>query len=207
MNASDDLTAADIRVFENPPAEPLDLLRSWLSTARSLGVTEPTAVSLATVSADGTPSARFVTLRDVTDDGVVFCTSTDSPKGREMRDVPTVALAAHWAQAGRQFRIKGVVSLLNAAESDRLFAAVPRAAQAAVIVARQSQPLESQATLTRLAAEVARGSEDLQRPDDWRAWLVTPGEVQFWAASPDHLHHRLAYARTATGWSVRRLQP
>lgn len=193
--------------FEKPPADPFALLRSWLDRAPSSGVGNPQAVSLATVGTDGSPSSRFVAIAEVTADGVVFATSADGPKGRELSGEPRVALTAFWAATEQQYRIRGVATALDDEQSDRHFVTLPRAARAAVIVARQSEPLESWSALDRDAEELDRSGADLPRPAHWRSWSVTASEVQFWGASPNHVHRRLAYTRTADGWMVRRLQP
>lgn len=193
--------------FAHPPASPLDLLRAWIGSAPALGVAEPMASDLATVRPDGSASSRFVSLTDVTADGVVFTTGTDSPKGAHMTANPRVALAAFWPETKQQYRITGVVSVLDEEDSDRLFAELPRAVQAVMIVARQSEPLGSQAALVAAAQALGRGTEELERPAAWRGWLVTPTEVQFWVASSHHLHHRLLYEAGTEGWTARRLQP
>lgn len=194
-------------LLDEPPAEPLTLLREWLEAAAREGARAPFAASLATASADGAPSVRFVALEDVTDEGLVFATSTESPKGRQMRANPRVALALHWPETNRQVRVAGTVSALLAVESDRLFDHLPRDAQASLVTARQSEPLDSEAELHRAVRELASGAEPLTRPPEWQGVLVTPSRVEFWAASEDKVHRRLAYTRSATGWVTRRLQP
>ncbi len=193
--------------FEDPPADPLELLRSWWQAAKEAQIPGATAVSLATTGTDGTPSVRYVALADIRADGVVFSTDERSPKGQEIARQPQVAVAGHWAATGQQFRLKGTAEPVSAAESDRLFAALPPAARAALIVARQSAALESHRELVHQAESRVADPGSLIRPAHWRSWLIRAEQVQFWMEDPHHLHRRLAYTRTAAGWSVRRLQP
>src|SRR5690606_9897233 len=117
------------------------------------------------------------------------------------------ALAVYWPESMRQVRVVGSVAPLPDGESDRLFDQLPRAAQASVATARQSEPLESEAELHRSVQELASSVEPITRPAEWQAMLVTPSHVELWAASEDKVHRRLAYTRTDDGWTVRRLQP
>lgn len=209
MSAPDTLTghAGDHPEFDEPPADPLPLLQAWIDAAADRGVLEPTAASLATVGAGGAPSARFVALKQVTADGVVFATSTLSPKGRQMTANPRVALSLYWPQTLQQVRIEGRVSVLGGAESDQLFAPRPRAARAAVVVSRQSEPLESEAELQAQVRALEDSGEELLRPSQWRGWLVTATAMEFWLGSRNRLHRRLAYTRGAGEWAISRLQP
>jgi len=193
--------------LDDPPADPFGLLREWVAAAETAGIPDTLAAALATVGVDGAPSVRFVALKEVTEAGVVFGTSTESPKGRDMSRDPRVALAVYWRDTMQQVRLTGRARPLADEASDRLFHARVRAAQAATIVSRQSEPLTSEPALAQQAAELERGTEELVRPAHWRAWLVTAQTVEFWVGSTGRLHRRLAYTRTADGWSARRLQP
>ena len=194
-------------LLDTPPADPLTLVRRWLEDARAQGAAEPTAMSLATVDPDGAPSVRFVALADLTADGIVFATSSASPKARDMAADPRVALALHWPETMRQVRVVGTAVPLPDPESDRLFAGTPRDAQASLVTARQSEPLESEAALHRAARELAASAQPLTRPPDWQGMLVVPSRVELWEASEDKVHRRLAYTRTGAGWRTQRLQP
>lgn len=209
MSTPDTLTghAGDHPEFDEPPADPLPLLQAWIDAAAGRGVPEPTAASLATVGAGGAPSARFVALKQVTADGVVFATSSLSPKGRQMTVNPRVALSLYWPQTLQQVRIEGRVRALGDEESDQLFAPRPRAARAAVVVSRQSAPLESEAELQARVRALEDSGAPLLRPSEWRGWLVTATTIEFWLGSRDRLHRRLIYARGAGAWASSRLQP
>lgn len=193
--------------FDHPPADPLALLGRWVEDAEQHGVELPLAAALATTAPDGAPSVRIVSLKEVTERGVVFGTSAETPKGRDMRADPRVALTLFWRETMRQVRLTGEVTMLDDAASDRLFHARQYAAQAAEIVTRASEPLDSEAELRRAFREVAAQDAPLPRPARWRAWLITPDTLDFWAADTEQLHHRLGYTRSGEAWTARRLQP
>ncbi|HLS24562.1 MAG TPA: pyridoxal 5'-phosphate synthase [Beutenbergiaceae bacterium] len=204
MTAAEESMGAE---FDDPPGDPLELLRRWWDAVLEAQAPGATAMSLATVGADGTPSVRFVAMADIGADGVCFSTDDRSPKAQELAQNPHVALAGHWEATGQQYRIKGVAEPLPDAESERLFAALPRSAQAALLVAEQSATLDSHEALVHRAASLSAEQGPLRRPAHWRSWLVRAQQVQFWAEDPLDVHRRLAYIRTTAGWSVRRLQP
>ncbi|MEE6282525.1 pyridoxine/pyridoxamine 5'-phosphate oxidase [Georgenia sp. MJ170] len=193
--------------FRHSPEDPLQLLQAWFAAADRQGVREPMAATLATTGPDGSPSARFVALKDISADGLVFATSETSPKGLEMTADPRVALTLYWSETMQQLRIKGVANMLDDDASDRLFDVRPRGARAAVIAARQSEPLDSDTALEQAVASLASSEQPLVRPSSWRGWLVTPTEIEFWLGGRDRLHRRLAYTRSGEGWTARRLQP
>lgn len=199
--------ASGLPEFSDPPTDPLTLLQAWFARAASDGVREPLVASLATVADDGAPSSRFVALKDVTDAGLIFATSADSPKGRAMTADPRVALNLYWPETMQQIRVRGTVERLDVAGSDRLFQALPRAAQATTIVSRQSLPLGADEELREAAQRLERSQSVLARPNDWCGWCLTPGEVEFWVASRDRLHRRLRYQRVGDHWAQQRLQP
>lgn len=192
--------------FDDPPRDPMTLLHRWWDAVHAAEVPGATALSLATVGADGTPSVRFVAMADVRADGVVFSTDDRSPKAQELAHNPHVAVAGYWEATGQQYRIKGVAEALPDADSERLFAALPRSAQAALRVAEQSAALDSHQALVHRAESLTKQTP-LRRPRHWRSWLVRAQQVQFWSEHPLDVHRRLAYVHTAAGWSVRRLQP
>lgn len=200
-------TPGDHPELDDPPADPVALLRSWVAAAVTADIPDALAASLATVGPDGAPSVRFVALKEVTATGVVFGTSADSPKGLDIRRDPRVALAVYWRETMQQVRLTGRATPLDDDASDRLFHARARDAQAATIVSRQSEPLAAEPDLEQAALELERSGAALTRPADWRAWLVTPSTLEFWVGSTSRLHRRLAYTRSGEGWTARRLQP
>lgn len=206
MSESATGSAGDHPEFDEPPGDPMPLLREWLERAPSHGVPEPMVASLATVR-DGAPTSRFVALKEVTDDGVVFSTGELSPKGQDIQANPKVALNLYWPQTMQQLRMVGQVEVLDDERAEAIFAARSREARAATIVAEQSEPMGSEAELRRRAKELAESDDELPRPATQRAYHAVLDEVEFWVASADRLHRRLAYTRDGSEWTSLRLQP
>ncbi len=197
--------ALDLPEFDVPPAEPFSLLREWLARAHQLDVREPGAATLATNGEHG-PSTRTVLLKDISDDHLVFTTSAESRKGRELDADPRCSMAFYWRETMQQIIVNGVVRKADSLESDSLFDARPAAARATVIASRQSEPLQDERVLRARAKEIL-ASGDLVRPADWHAWHVEPQEIEFWHGRTDRFHRRLVFCRTGEGWAAYRLQP
>ena len=196
----------DLPEFDDPPADPLKLLDLRLREARERGVREPQALALATADADGRPSVRVVLLKQV-GSALVFTTDSRSRKGRELAARPWAAGTLHWRETLQQVVLEGPVRQMTGPESDALFAARPRAAQAVAIASGQGEPVDDPEQLQAAAAEIAAGDAPLTRPPDWSGYELIPEGVEFWHGSPDRLHRRLRYARAGDGWAHQRLQP
>lgn len=195
-----------LRVFAGPlasfdpseaPDDPVDLFVEWLGEAIAAGVPEPHAMTLATADADGAPSARVLILKDLTDEGWSFATTTTSAKGRELASNPRAALLFFWGLQGRQVRLRGPVELAGAEERAADFTARPLEGRVAGLHGRQSQPLDSLETVHATAEESrARLEADPGlAPDDWGLYRLAPTEIEFWQADPDRRHTRLRYRR------------
>ncbi|TCK66338.1 pyridoxal 5'-phosphate synthase [Curtobacterium sp. PhB136] len=191
--------------LDDPPASPLDVARTWVANARD--VSEPMSMTLAT-AADGAVSARTVDVKSIDDRGLVFGSSSQSPKGQQLTASPAAALQVYWRETMQQLRFEGVVVQLSDQESDELFSARSPKSRAATAVAAQSAPLEgSFQDLIDDANALLEESEDVPRPASWRAWRLEPTSVEFWHGSRDRMHRRLQYRRTADGWTSAVLQP
>lgn len=193
--------------FDDPPAEPLALLRAWFASAVDRGLREPFAATLATVDEDGAPRTRTVLVKDVDAHGLLFGTSTTSRKGRHLAARPRAALTLYWRETLQQVNVAGTAEVLPDEVADALFARRTRSAQAATAASRQSRPLSSEADLRAEAARLAEADGPVRRPADWAAYRVVPDAVELWYGSPDRLHRRLQYVRTGESWSATRLQP
>jgi pyridoxamine 5'-phosphate oxidase len=190
-------------------ADPIQQFRRWFRAAERAAVPEVNAMTLATATRAGRPSARMVLLKNVDQRGFVFFTNYSSRKGREMAENPHVALVFYWREINRQVRVTGQISQLAPAESDAYFATRPVLSRLAAAASRQSTVIASRAALE--AAVAALESKYPQggppRPLNWGGYCVQPDEIEFWQQGPHRLHDRLRYRKTRGGWVRERLAP
>lgn len=191
------------------PADPFALFRTWFADAERAAADKVNAMTLATVDADGRPSARVVLLKELDDRGFVFYTNYASRKGTAVAARPLAALVFYWSPLDRQVRVEGAVEQVSAAESDAYFAVRPRGSRIAAIASAQSRPLASRAELeARVAAiEAELGDAEPPRPADWGGYRVVPDAVEFWQGQPSRLHDRVVYRREGDAWTRGRLAP
>jgi pyridoxamine 5'-phosphate oxidase len=189
--------------------DPLEILGRWLEQAEEAGVPAPRAMTLATATADGRPSARLVSLKRLTDGALVFTTALWTRKARELCDNPRVAATFYWPALGRQARIEGRAEIAERALTEELFAGRPRSHQLQAHVSRQGEEIESLDQLrSRLdAMRVELGDDPVPCPDDWGAIRIVPDRIELWEESPDRLHDRLLFEADAGGWLSSRLAP
>jgi pyridoxamine 5'-phosphate oxidase len=192
----------------NLDPDPLAQFRAWFDEARDAGIALPEAMTLATASPHGSPSARIVLLKRL-DSGFVFHTNYRSRKGRELEASPGAALVFHWQPLGRQVRVEGTVERVAPEESAEYFATRPRGARLGAWASPQSEPIGSRAELEeRLAAETARREgREIPLPPFWGGYRLVPDRIEFWQHGDDRLHDRLLYERERDGWRVVRLAP
>lgn len=191
-------------------ADPHDQFDRWMREAIELGLPEPTAVVLATVSAAGQPRARTVLLKGHDESGFTFFTNRTSRKGTDLDQVPRACLLFPWHAIHRQVIVEGTVSGVSEAASEAYFHSRPRASQLAAWASRQSSVIESRGTLderyTRVEQRWPAGTE-VPLPDFWGGYLVTPEVIEFWHGRANRMHDRLRYARQGVGWLIERLAP
>jgi len=192
--------------------DPLQRFLALLERAKATPqIVEPTAMTLATVSADGRPSARVVLLKDADEDGLVFYTNLDSRKGREALARPDVALLFWWGPLESQVRFEGRAERVGDDEADAYFATRARGSQLGAWASAQSRPIASRAELEAKLAEVTEEFEGMPvpRPPHWSGLRVKPLSIEFWRNRPNRLHERELYTREKPGaaWSVQLLNP
>lgn len=189
---------------------PLELFTEWLNAAKACAaIREPTAMTLATASKDGTPSARVVLLKQHDAEGFVFYTNLNSRKSAELKANPKAALCFYWMPLDKQVRIEGTVTAVDAKLADAYFASRDRNKQAGAWASLQSQTLASRPELvTRLAEiEAAYEGKPIPRPPHWSGWRVSPASIEFWEQGDFRLHTRDLYTRRGDGWSHTLLYP
>ena len=201
------LTSGDFTAAE----EPFRLFAAWLKDATASEPRDPTAMTLATVDADGMPNARMVLLKGADEHGFVFYTNKDSQKGQELAAHTKAALVFHWKSLNRQVRLRGTVQHVTDAEADDYFATRPKQAQIGAWASKQSRPLESRMAFEKAiavtAAKYALGT--VPRPPQWSGFRIVPTTFEFWHDRPFRLHDRIVFTRdTPTApWSKTRLYP
>jgi len=190
--------------------DPIALAQRWFADAQAEGIEQADAMTLATATPDGRPSARAVLLKGIDARGFAFFTNYDSRKGRELDANPHAALVLLWIPLQRQVRVAGSVVRLDAEESDAYFATRPRGSQLGAWASAQSRPLPDRAELERRWEALGEryGGEAVPRPPHWGGYRVEPEEIEVWQGRANRLHDRFAYTRTADGgWTHVRLQP
>ncbi|TAJ24178.1 MAG: pyridoxamine 5'-phosphate oxidase [Reyranella sp.] len=192
-------------------SDPLELFGGWYAEAEKSEPNEPTAMSLATVGPDGTPSLRMVLLKDFDQAGFVFYTNYESRKGQQLLGHPKAALLFHWKSLRRQVRIEGPITQTTAAEADAYFATRARGSQIGAWASEQSRPLESRFALEKRVAEYAARHVvgAVPRPPHWSGFRLQPTLIEFWQDGAFRLHDRLEYRRgsPAESWTTRTLYP
>lgn len=190
--------------------EPLAMFEAWFAEAAQSGLVEPNAMTLATATPQGKPSARVVLLKDFDARGFSFFTNYESRKGHEMAANPFAALTFWWGPLERQIRIEGRVEQLDAAESDAYYASRPQGSRLGAWVSHQSAIIKDREVLEARLAELEAqyGENPPPRPPFWGGYRVVPDVVEFWQGGLHRLHDRLRYTRQDDGtWKLVRLSP
>jgi pyridoxamine 5'-phosphate oxidase len=189
---------------------PIDLFRRWFSDALASDSRLPDAMTLATATEDGRPSARMVLLKQADEQGFVFYTNYRSKKARELEENPYAALVLYWVQLDRQVRVEGRIERVSAVESDEYFATRPRDSQLGALASPQSEVIESREVLEKRYAELEQAYRErpIERPEYWGGYRLKPELIEFWQNREGRLHDRILYERQTDGsWTIKRLAP
>lgn len=190
--------------------DPIVQFRKWLDEAVAAGEEEPTAMIVATVSAEGHPSTRTVLLKGVEDGKFIFYTNYNSRKGRQIAGNPYVSLSFVWHKLERQVHIEGKAEKCTPEESDAYFASRPYKSRIGARVSPQSSVISSRMEIIRafVGEAVRLAGQDVKRPDNWGGFAVTPVRIEFWQGRENRLHDRILYTLLGDGnWKKERLAP
>jgi pyridoxamine 5'-phosphate oxidase len=189
--------------------DPVAQFGRWFGEAERADLIEPNAMTLATCSPDGRPSARIVLLKGFGPDGFVFFSNYASRKGDELAANPNAALVFWWPPLERQVRLEGRVERTTTEESEAYWASRPLGSRLAALASAQSQVLPGREELVRRVEELAARHRDgdVPLPEAWGGYRLVPDAFEFWQGQPNRLHDRFRYTRHRDGWLIERLSP
>ena len=190
-------------------ADPFTLFDRWFDDAKRVGMLLPDAVSVATATSDGVPSARMCLLKEHGPQGFVFYTNYESRKARELEENPKAALVMHWPALQRQIRIEGTTERTSTETSSAYFESRSRGSRIAAWASRQSAPVVSRAELESRYRQYEQKfqGQSVALPEFWGGYRLAPHRIEFWQGRLNRLHDRLLYTQDGEGWRIDRLQP
>ncbi len=195
---------------EDVDTNPIKQFEKWFQQALASGIEEPNAMTLATSTTDGKPSARIVLLKGIKDNGFVFFTNYESKKGKQIHDNPFAGIVFFWKELERQVIIQGEIKKVGEQESDEYFASRPLESRIGAWSSPQSQVIENRKVLEKNVAYYSDKyqSQNIPRPSHWGGYILMPTLIEFWQGGAGRLHDRLQYSIDATNsWIIKRLAP
>ena len=192
------------------PGSPFTMFSQWMQTARDSDLIDATAMTLATTTRDGLPSARIVLLKQFSEAGFCWYTNYESRKGSELAQNPNAALLFYWRELERQIRIEGTVEKMSAEDSAAYFDSRPDGSKYSAVVSPQSQVVPNQAWLANRKKQLAQEQtpDQLERPEFWGGYQLTPHSFEFWQGRPSRSHDRFRYLLNEDDqWQLDRLAP
>ncbi|MEZ5149217.1 MAG: pyridoxamine 5'-phosphate oxidase [Bacteroidales bacterium] len=194
---------------ENLNPDAIKQFEKWFEQAVHADILDVNAMTLATATKDGHPSARIVLLKGFDEAGFTFFTNYQSKKGQELAENPKAALLIYWKELDRQVRILGEVIKTSAADSDTYFNSRSMESRISAAISPQSQVVESRRWLEEQWVQYLKKieNEDFQRPLHWGGFLLQPKSIEFWQGRPNRLHDRIRYTRSNHDWLIERLAP
>ena len=189
--------------------DPIDQFSRWFNEALAANLHEPNAMTLATATPDGKPSARIVLLKGFDERGFVFYTNYEGRKARELEQNPNCSLTFYWGELERQVRVEGRAARVPEAESDAYFDSRPRGSRLGAWASEQSRTVESRQALEDRLKELEEEYEEVEipRPPFWGGYRIEPERMEFWQGRENRLHDRLLYTHHDGEWVIERLQP
>lgn len=200
----------DVLTEDSVHPDPIEQFRIWFEQARQRKVTEPNAMSLATVDSDGQPWIRTVLLKAYDKNGFVFYTNYDSRKGKQMANNPKVSVLFPWIQIERQVVVTGSVERISTAESLKYFASRPLGSRLGAWVSQQSSVVSSRSILLAKFDEMKRKFKDgdVPLPSFWGGYRIKPDSIEFWQGGKSRIHDRIFYSKPdGNAWNIQRLAP
>ncbi len=203
---SDNIAGLDEKTINR---DPIKQFQEWLNDAIAAQLPLPEAMTLATATPDGKPSARMVLLKQVDEDGFVFFTNYNSAKAAQLDANPYAALVFYWSRLDRQVRVEGAVIRTSAQESRDYFRTRPRESQIGAWASAQSEVISGREALEQRAQELEAlyCDREIDCPEFWGGYRLKPERIEFWKSRVGRLHDRILYVRDADGWSITRLAP
>lgn len=192
----------------NIDLNPFNQFKKWFDQAVEAKTIEPNAMTLATATKDGIPSARIVLLKEFDETGFVFFTNYDSRKGKELNDNPFAAILFWWREFERQVRIEGKIEKISRKESEEYFNQRPLKSRYGALASDQSQIVENRESLEKRFADLEKQfGENPPTPENWGGYKLIPVKFEFWQGRESRLHDRICYQRENNNWKIFRLQP